>query len=1132
MERIGYIIRYNDNDEKGVLVYGYNIYKNNPQNKPINFSKSDCISEIKAGQFVYFDLDDNKATQIERASLSNFKRNIISEIVSCYDSDRWDSCRYKTYIAYRPEDLIDDSNHDKTCNELLSDSGKKKRRKGNMLDLDDDDFDCFGSLTDISRAEYEEQKAKKVDILDLEKWIDDEVLYNEHLYGITSEEVLDLFNLFVIKRRDSYKRFVNECVYSLVEQIYPYGKIDDSISPIWKLILAIVPKEDLKRICEKEPLLQPALPCEFCLENLDIMSIDYGFPDKSVCEAYYRYRINIVKLTTEYGFLSDKIYAANHCNAKHKENEGTYLCQIGKEVLNRLTDLLEHQYQTVVLNNVKQQLTLLSDNRINGEQRVSFLLNDGNLDYLASLGHFIDIYEYNCVLSKNDYSDTIRICYDCDYFDTIFTTLCIYRDLIDEDKVSLDSSVRRKFKECVMGIAKELYYDRKVYRLCSLINDYPQYLTSEDFETIKGMVNSEFSELDDLEKLDDAANCGLITAEQHLDRYKEITKNYDIEMLLGLLNDHLYHKNIPTSTQAYLIKQVFDKYDFKTLNSYHYVKVDFDTISNLRDLINWFNKECRYGYLNEQIFGDILKEITDRLSRDDRWQLFDAELIPSPGIDIIRDYLNEAYNQYRFENEYFRRDCFQDVMCADVLTTDDNKLKFMIAEHLDPKHQSELTSKCEGALKLYLWVINPDEKIDWNLITSYISELSAEKQIRLFRYIFYLIAKKSIKISVDELYKYFVESENKACQAVSGIVYILKEQLAPTGKTKSEKLDEIIGVGFRNIHKFLLSKTFFYPCNGHIALTQMKQDRDYHTYNGYIDKIVIQGKEYYSISFFDIPHDVCNLEVDWLDNTDILKAKAVLETNIEAKQIDGNYIIDISEEVAIKQFVMAFCIDDCCCLIDSKQAMIEKGYLPQNNSYQPLYTNYIRPYDDNSFDVCRCTNIVDVDSVDGIPFYWCNKKPCVRRCHYLLPLSEWEEYKLSDFIYILLGCETINLSKVWDMTSEISQFFNAYIESKRSKNESNESSAKEQLNTESNQIKKSNEIGVLTEELSVVQDIYDDDEEYDDYDDNYNDSSYFEDDKPTYERYNGSYAQDEMGYSDDDIDTIFDGAPSAYWNID
>lgn len=35
-----------------------------------------------------------------------------------------------------------------------------------------------------------------------------------------------------------------------------------------------------------------------------------------------------------------------------------------------------------------------------------------------------------------------------------------------------------------------------------------------------------------------------------------------------------------------------------------------------------------------------------------------------------------------------------------------------------------------------------------------------------------------------------------------------------------------------------------------------------------------------------------------------------------------------------------------------------------------------------------------------------------------------------------------------------------------------------------------------------------------------------------YGRYSGSYVQDEMGYSDEDIDTIFDGDPSAYWNID
>lgn len=38
--------------------------------------------------------------------------------------------------------------------------------------------------------------------------------------------------------------------------------------------------------------------------------------------------------------------------------------------------------------------------------------------------------------------------------------------------------------------------------------------------------------------------------------------------------------------------------------------------------------------------------------------------------------------------------------------------------------------------------------------------------------------------------------------------------------------------------------------------------------------------------------------------------------------------------------------------------------------------------------------------------------------------------------------------------------------------------------------------------------------------------------RETYERYNGSYAQDYEGWSDQDIDDVFDGDPDAYWNID
>lgn len=42
----------------------------------------------------------------------------------------------------------------------------------------------------------------------------------------------------------------------------------------------------------------------------------------------------------------------------------------------------------------------------------------------------------------------------------------------------------------------------------------------------------------------------------------------------------------------------------------------------------------------------------------------------------------------------------------------------------------------------------------------------------------------------------------------------------------------------------------------------------------------------------------------------------------------------------------------------------------------------------------------------------------------------------------------------------------------------------------------------------------------------------FYDEDRTFEEFNGSYAQDVEGWSDQDIYDAFDGDPDAYWNID
>ena len=48
----------------------------------------------------------------------------------------------------------------------------------------------------------------------------------------------------------------------------------------------------------------------------------------------------------------------------------------------------------------------------------------------------------------------------------------------------------------------------------------------------------------------------------------------------------------------------------------------------------------------------------------------------------------------------------------------------------------------------------------------------------------------------------------------------------------------------------------------------------------------------------------------------------------------------------------------------------------------------------------------------------------------------------------------------------------------------------------------------------------------------YLDPAEFYEEEQTYDCYNGSYAQDVEGWSDQAIDEVFDGDPEAYWNID
>lgn len=1118
MIQIGYIYRYNENEEKGILVYGYNWdYTANPT-KPIKFSKYDCISEVHTGQLVYFELqNEGSATHIEEASLANFKRDVIQEIVSCYELRDLNDCYKITTIRY--ENLQDCfwNRYYSDLTDLVSDSGDisehnrlYKIRNRLLYDEElpesiDELFALFG--TKEHYMEFKDNSSICIDILNMDEWFDSEAVKRGHYYGVTVKEILDLFDLFVKKRRVACEKSNNRRM------------IDDSVSPKWKLLIASLPDEDLRLICKKASMLQPVLPSKFCLDNLDVLSISFGFPDVAVCEAYYRYKIDAINTTTEYRYMSKKILAATYCAAKHDENEGVPACKMGKNVLQKLKDLLENQYQAVILDDVKQKLSLLSGNITYGEQKVLSLLTQGDFKYLEKLGNYIDAYN-----GITYYEDCVRLHYDCNCFYNIDHVFVTYNALIDEDKVCLKASIQRKVQVCIQRLADEKHKRANAYKVCCIIKKYPQYITHEDIVNIKNAVNSDYAKLDKLDDLNDVAKCCLITSEQHLARFKEITKDFDIKELLGIIERN-YDKNIPVLTQAYLIREIIRKFDFKSLETFNCVKTEYGFICNLIGLIKWFNDKSEFEYLDSRAWAEILKETTDKLSKEDRWQLFEQGLISSPSMDNIREHLDNAYYQNNLKDEYFQKDCFQEAMVEDILSDTYCNKVFLILKTLNSQCYNMIRQSGNERVIFFLWAYLLDENINWKSTSQFFYLLPNDIQIKVFKYIFYLNATGHERFTAYELHQKLTNNGKQFLSMTLHVILYLLETKVNDLEARIKLKDlrnaykiDIINPAIQQDMKMMSFvneiKEFFYVCHGHLLLSNNYENINY---IGEIVKKQTSTGDVFVISFYKFLVDESGCSLDYYDNDYkyISSAIQALSLNIPFVFDNGSYLVSTDYLLEIKEFVI-------------KYKIIDKCNLFNDETPASLYSKYRVQCSDACCDICKINKMCrDVDPLCGIPFYWCNKQPCTRTGNFFNPADQWESYKFADLLNILCNNERNVQDKIWEAQSEIANFINNFL-SKSIDDIIKDYHTNVEETIQSTTLKIENEIGVWTDSMSIVTDYkdFDDEEDYDDYRDN---SDYEE---QTYDRYAGSYAQDEMGYSDDDIDTIFDGDPDAYWNID
>ena len=1129
MKKIGYVYKYSSIEKKGILVWGtlkqyrfgmsdYNlpIY----YNLPIKFISTDLLSEIKTGQLVYFNHINNKATNIERASLSNFDQDLMNSLVCC-NRNQIDSYFYEqnTQISFKSLDdicniyeinvhdcsqrkqniddidildcMLEDLFDDDDVGEIISASKNYSDsiHGTNKLNTIDELYDCVCEYMQGKMPWWSGKKPQnfKIDILELSFWVDNEII-NDKYFGKNINELKYLYDIFVLRKRFNHNG----------EEI-KYNQKNNCISPSWSLLLSKFSDSDLKEIIYVAPKLQPALPVDFCKKNIGSLSDDYGMPNVDICKLYCLHKISNAKNISDYKDYKHKLYVYSNCNATHREGEGVLMCQMGTRCIKHLEEQLEAQYENIIKYNVIAQLKVLS-NDVNVVNEIW----DCTTEEFNNIGLFIE--KYNNL--KNNFFR----------YNACEEIIESYENLPQLYKDALKTSFLNCANESVISATKA--EDITPFRISYHIRHLGDWILESTKQKVKELVNAKFSRLNNLEDLHDAYKADYITSQQYYNRYKQITNNFSISQLLKELYDYKI-VDAPMAIQWQVVSNIIKQFGYKSLSSYNYVKIDcYNSICDIRSLLKWL---AYYGNLKDVVLKKAEEKICSVLSDDERWTLFEEKIVRFPGAVNIRKRLDEAYKNKSANKKLLTLACFQDVMLSDIVSIKDLSVKLFIADNLDDSRQYLIQQRATGFLKLYLWQKHPSDTYDWNLIKSHLYKLTAEAQIKILRYLFGKMSSGDTSISLDSLYSEFVETTTPACPVICGILYILKAKKNDMKATITSSMVELaIGEELKQRFDFLkYSKELFYPCNGYFAISAIKSNIDYESFNGILTKEVRNNELYYVLHFYESPIDLFGKAIDWLLDSDFVGiAKQVLVRNTNVEVINGKYYIHESQEFFVKQFVIAYHIDDKCGLVSDKERMIELGYLPKTNAYQPLYTNYIKKYEDSDNYICRGGSYGSSDPNNGIPFFWCKKKMCVRRAHFLLPSSEWENYRFADLLFIALGQYPDYRESVWRVNSEISQFICDYTQGYKSS----------ERNICSKPIDEAEERGIWNEISSVYRNIYDDDDD-DEYEEDCDDYSY-DRDEPTYDRYNGSYAQDEMGYSDDDIDTIFDGDPDAYWNID
>lgn len=738
MKKIGYIHKYNDITEKGILVHNEGCIGKSTE--VTVFSKVQCLSCVRENTLVFFTKDEDGAiTDIEEASIFNFDRESLQYYTSSYNLNNKHKFGLSTYISFNKNEenirrLIKEVEGDKNSS---IHQRKRKRKYLYSPGLD------FGGEEEVLSSPTQ----MKIDILDPKFWIvENAIKSGGNYYGSNCDEFIDLFNLLILKRRNYNEAYLERVRTSnptyatlsskgMIRTLCPELIQDDCVSNLWGILLNQFSEDVISKMFSAYPILQPVLSDSYCLNHIEHLTEKYGFPSIDVAERFLSHIVSKATTATKCSHARELLHTVQHCGVKHLDDEGIPLCMIEKVRLEELSNLLEKKI-TEMENYVGIQLKKINQCCYDSWRLLKRPIKN---DTIIEIGRFCDkINSFAMLKELPDYLSCMEFMEE-------------FNSLSEEAKNIFTTYLRSSLHDSIVFSLSHLNLSpSKLYMILDVFKslELPWSLKIEE------LVNKKYSMLSRTTDLVDAYTYNYISVDVFTSEYVKLSKTHTSQQLIkDLLED--YSHLLPDEIVIHILRRVGkDVHDTQTC-----ILPDNTTINSSKEFIEWIDKLCEYGYLCRSNAECIKLEFVAILPADERWGLFEDRLISSPGEDNIIGRLKEVYEYYGygcFFNEwYFKEDCFQEQMVHDIQEVTDIKLVYAIVDALKGNYRNVIISSnnIPHTIRLYVWSLTPNEHIDWNGLKENLSELPISNQIRIFSYIFYLKAIGKVDENIDVLDK-------------------------------------------------------------------------------------------------------------------------------------------------------------------------------------------------------------------------------------------------------------------------------------------------------------------------------------------------------------------------------------------